>query len=990
MDPRKIWFLLLLCFFSYNIVAQKNVVYQQLSIDDGLSQNTINTIFQDSRGFMWFATQNGLNKYDGATFTVFQHNADDTTTISSNDVYAAFEDRDLNLWFGTRSGLSRFNRDTNTFSNFDYQQGGQYTMRPVWCILGSKSEDELWIGASGGLFSFHTRTGSFNHYKVNDSIQNANSIRAICEDQKGKLWIAPTVGPLMQFDRNTKSFLPIRVKGNATHALENITCLALDHTGDVWIGNEHGVLIRYDNTLQTIEQFHLNEQYPIRTLMEDQENNLWLGTDKGGTFLFDKKRKEFIPLLDKNEESDKVVLSLYNDLKGDVWLGTYHGGVYLFDKTDTTFQNFSPYQKINGSNESNSVLSIMEGEGSLWLGTDGGGLVQKKGKEIRHYKKAGDPNSLPDNTILCQAYDHVKGLMYIGTYANGMSVRDMKTGKVTTYTRDNGLNDNSVWAILLDNDVVWIGTNNGGLNMFDTRRKTFRQFTNTLKDERTISSNTIRCILKDSRNNLWIGAVSGLNRMNEDSTFTSFFHHDGENSISDNNILCLYEDAGKNIWMGTLGGGLNKYDHRTNTFTSFQQKDGLAGTIVYGVLEDDLGHIWMSTNKGISRLDPLKKEIRNFDTHSGLPSSQFNIGAAFKSKSGKMFFGNVAGVCSFFPHHIQQNLYRPPIVITDFSIFNKSVSITQDSPLQKSITETSEIKLDHTQNVFSFKFAALNFTHSEMNSFAYKLEPFDKDWNYVGQKNEATYTNLDPGTYQFKVKGSNNDGIWNENYASVQIIITPPFWKTFWFQLTAMLIIVSGIYGTYLLKIRSIKRQKSMLTSLVNERTLEIEEKNKLLLETQIKNAQLANQKLKDEITSKSKELTNYTLLIIQKNKLLGDLKTKLKEVIRHPATSNLRDFKNLVKLINQNFSPEKEWNEFNVNFNRVHEGFIENLKEKFPDLTLNDLRLCTLYRIGIPTKDIAEAMGISQSSVKMARYRLRKKLSLAPDEDILIFLNTL
>src|SRR5690606_13814020 len=280
--------------------------------------------------------------------------------------------------------------------------------------------------------------------------------------------------------------------------------------------------------------------------------------------------------------------------------------------------------------------------------------------------------------------------------------------------------------------------------------------------------------------------------------------------------------------------------------------------------------------------------------------------AAFKSKSGKMFFGNVDGVCSFFPHHIQQNLYPPPIVITDFSIFNKSVGISPDSPLKKSITETTKIQLDHTQNVFSFKFAALNFTHSGMNSFAYKLEPFDKDWNYIGQKNEATYTNLDPGTYQFKVKGSNNDGTWNEDYATIKIIITPPFWKTLWFQLSIILIVLCGIYGIYLLKIRSIKNQKRILTALVNERTIEIEEKNKLLLETQVKNAQLANQKLKDEITSKSKEFTNYTLLIIQKNKLLGDLKIKLKDVIRHPATTNLRDFKNLVKLINQNFSPEK------------------------------------------------------------------------------------
>ncbi len=448
----------------------------------------------------------------------------------------------------------------------------------------------------------------------------------------------------------------------------------------------------------------------------------------------------------------------------------------------------------------------------------------------------------------------------------------------------------------------------------------------------TISSNTIRCIFKDSRNKFWVGTVSGLNVFNEeDSTFSSFFNRSPDNTLSNANILCIHEDSRKNLWFGTHGGGVNRYDYRTDTFISYQEKDGLVGNIVYGILEDAQGNLWMSTNKGLSRFDVAKKEFKNFDTRSGLASSQFNVGAYYKSKDGRMYFGGIEGVNAFYPHYIRQNSYVPPVVFTEFQLFNKPVVIGADSPLEKTIGETSEIELNHSQSVFSIKFAALNFTHSDKNNFQYILEPFDKEWIQAGSSNIATYTNLDPGSYTFKVKGSNNDGVWNEKPATLHIIITPPFWKTLWFEASMVVIVVLVLYAAYRVKVNSIKKQKEILTQLVDQRTTEIEEKNRLLLETEKKNAQLLHQKLNDELSLKSRELTNYALLIIQKNRLLDELKKKLKEVLRNPASSNLRDFRNLVQLINYNFSPEKEWKEFNVNFNRVHEGFFGFFEGAFP-----------------------------------------------------------
>ncbi|HTJ49007.1 MAG TPA: two-component regulator propeller domain-containing protein [Cyclobacteriaceae bacterium] len=986
MRIQKPFIAFLLVLLSLQSFSQKEVRLQQLSVEDGLSQNTINTIYQDKRGFMWFGTQNGLNKYDASVFTVFKNIASDSTSLPSNDVYAVFEDQDDKLWFGTRSGLALFNRKTDNFTTFDYYDGGQYSMRPVWGIVGSRKNHTLWIGASGGLFAFNSISKKFQHYKISDSIQNANSIRAICQDKTGTLWIGTSIGQLMKFDTLHHSFLSLnsRIDNPGNDA---ITSIFEDSEGDVWIGRDDGMLVRYD---PKHDSFHkivtLKQRYSIRALLEDKEGNLWVGTDKGGTYLLNKTSEHFTSFASNQETGTDVVLSFYNDAKGDMWLGTYHGGTFLFDKTDTAFDNISPYDEIKNSDESNAVLSIYKDENSLWLGTDGGGLMRKSGNSKQYYKKS-NKNSLAGNVVLCMAKGKDDQL-YLGTYADGLSVLNKKTGAFKTYNQQNGLGDNSVWVIYPDGDFIWIGTNKGGLDQLDTRTGRFRHFTNTMKDDHTISSNTIRCILKDSRNKMWVGTVSGLNLYNEeDATFSTFSTHGQKNELSSSNILCIYEDTRKDLWFGTHGGGINKYDYRTGTFISYQEKDGLAGNIVYGILEDEQGSLWMSTNKGISQFDVERHAFKNFDTRSGLSTAQFNVGAYYKDVEGRMYFGNIDGVSTFFPHHIRQNSFVPPVVITDFQLFNKPVHLGEDSPLKISISETNEITLNHTQSVFSFKFSALNYTHADKNSFAYKLDPFDKDWNYVDNVHTATYTNLDPGTYTFMVKGSNNDNVWNEKYAAVKIIVTPPYWKTIWFRVLLILTIITTIYAIYRIKVNTIKTQKEILSKLVDQRTREIEERNQLLLESQMKNAQLLNQQLNDELANKSKELTNYTLLIIQKNKLLDELKRKLKEAIRHPGTNNLRDFKNLVKLINYNFSPEKEWNEFNINFNRIHKGFAESLKVRFPDLTNNDLRLCALYCIGIPTKDIAEAMGISQTSVKMARYRLRKKLDLAPEADLTEFL---
>ncbi|HYG38266.1 MAG TPA: two-component regulator propeller domain-containing protein [Cytophagales bacterium] len=986
------WFCIFFIITLHFAFAQKNIKLQQVSSENGLSQNTINCIYQDHKGFLWFGTHNGLNKYDAYTFTVFKNIEKDSSSISSNDIYSIYEDSQNNLWIGTSQGLALFKHTLGEFVNYDFASSGNYLMHPVWSIFPSKDDNKLWLGGSGGLFLFDKRSEKFQHYKINDSIQNVNSIGSVLEDSKGDLWIGSLGGGLWKFDKKTHQF--VRPDNYHKKNDEVIRCLLEDSQGNIWIGTDEGILSKYNFQHGSFTYYSdLKGRFPIRSMIENKKGEILIGTDKGGVYFFDKRRNKLLPFEYEKENGNDVVRSLFEDRKGNLWIGTYNGGAFLNDNLDATFNYLFPYSNIKDLNENNSVLTIFEDQSkSLWVGTDGGGLIEfRKGEKVNSYRKNTEKGSISDNIILC-IDEGRQDQLFLGTYSNGLSVLDKGTGKFTNYkhTKDNpsGLNNNSIWALYHDvNDVLWIGTNNGGLNLFYTKSGKFKYFTNSLKNPGSICSNTIRSIFKDSRNKFWIGTVSGLDLFNEkDSTFSHFFHDPSDKySISNNNVLSIFEDSQSNLWFGTHGGGINKYIRDKNQFITYNENDGLHGNIVYGIVDDDKGNLWLSTNKGLFRFNPATEEFKSFDTSSGLHNSQFNIGAHFKNHEGALFFGSTNGVCSFFPQQIKMNTYVPPVVITDFMLFNKSVD--KDGSLKNAVAETKEIVLDHTQSVFSFTFAALNYTHSHKNQYAYKLEPFDENWNYVGTRRSATYTNLEPGKYVFKVKGSNNDNVWNDTPTTINLIITPPYWKTVWFKISIVLLSLLIIYLGYRFKVRGIKNQQIILKRLVDKKAREIEEKNNQLYETERQNALLLQQKLNHELTNKSKELTQYILLIIQKNQLLDELKKKVKETVKTSASGKPADYRNILKTINYNFTPDKEWTEFNLNFGLIHQGFAERLRIQFPELTNHDLRLCALYRIYISSRQISEVMGISLTTLKMARYRLRKKLNLCSEEDLSEFL---
>jgi len=553
--------------------------------------------------------------------------------------------------------------------------------------------------------------------------------------------------------------------------------------------------------------------------------------------------------------SDNTILSIYEDQSRLLWVGTFGGGLNQFGRAK---EHFTHYQHDPNNLESlgdNRVFSIYEDPREagkiFWLGTQGGLCrMNLEGKEtfVNYKHDPNDPRSLIDNRIRSVYQDRL-GVLWIGTYGglSRMNGDELNRAAFTHYQHDpnddSSLSHNRVWSIHESpkeaGKVLWIGTFNG-LNRFDLTTKTFTHYKHDPNNPRSLSDNYIRTIYEDRSGVLWLGTLGGLNRFDRATKTFIHYKHDPNNpgSLSDNRVRSIHEDSnhGGMLWIGTSG-GLNQFDRTTGIFKHYREKDGLPNDAVYGILEDDRGYLWLSTNKGLAKFNPENETFRNYDVNDGLQGNEFNGGAYFKSRNGDFFFGGISGLNVFHPDSLQDNPHIPPIVITDFKIFNEAIRPGKarrfGKPLQSHITETEEIVLSYKENVFSFEFAALDFTFPQKNNYAYKMENFDEDWIYSETRRFAMYTNLDPGEYVFRVKGSNNDGVWNEKGAAIKITITPPFWQTWWFRIVAGASVLALAFGWYRNRIKNIETQKKKLEIQVEEKTREIRQTQAQLVQSE-------------------------------------------------------------------------------------------------------------------------------------------------------------
>ncbi len=805
----KVTILAFICYASFSIAQQRTVGHEGLAFDEvnmELSQNTVTSILQDHKGFLWFGTRSGLNRFDGADMDVFEHADGDPLSLSENYVQCLYEDADDNLWIGTLRGLSYYDRSKNSFKVYKHIKGanGGLSDNHVTAIHEDR-KGRLWIGTmNGGLNFFDREHDMFIHYGHNPDDSNSLStdhVTAIGEDHKGHLLIGTWEGGLDRLDIDAQQFRHHHRKEGLKNG--TITKILKGNGNHFWIGTHAGVSIMTvgENDLLDIRPMNdfpksVDGAQVVLSLLEDSKNRLWIGIENQGLLIYDISTGTYQHYKDNDKGghyiSSKSIWSMYEDRVGTIWLGTFDRGVL---KNDPYQRKFSHYQKkvFQQNGLSHSVVSSFseDNDGNLWIGTDGGGLNfwNRKTDRFTHFRnEPSNDNSLSANAVVSLMMDRY-GKLWVGTWEGGLNEYNPRTGEFKRYQHDENdstsIIGNNVFAICEDSqNRLWVGAYRDGLELLDRETGHFTHFEADHKDSTGLSSNLIRCIFEDKHQNLWIGTEGhGVNLLvvdEDDQVSFKHFKHNSEDpySISSNQILSFLEDTQGNLWIGTAN-GLNKYDYRSGRFTAYHKSDGLPNEVIYGVLEDDFNNLWLSTNKGLSKFNTVKKAFKNFDPSDGIQAYEFSKGAYLKSSSGELLFGGINGFNAFYPGAVKENKNIPDIFITGFTLFDQKVMPGEKgTPLKKDITEAKEIVLSYDENVFSFQFSALNFSQAAKNQYAYQLEGYDQQWQYVGRRDEAYYTKVPPGSYTFMVKGANNDGYWNEEGTSIKLRILPPWWKT--------------------------------------------------------------------------------------------------------------------------------------------------------------------------------------------------------------------
>lgn len=978
----RILFLFSVLFFavseSISLAQASNIKFKHYNVENGLSQNNVNCIIQDKKGYMWFGTEDGLNQFNGYTFTIFKNNLKDTTSISSNLIRVIYEDTNGRIWVGTRNGgLNLFDRTKNSFVRYtNNKHNPQSIAGDNIAHIFEDSKGTIWIATElNGISRLEITKNGVIHFVNHNQQQNFrtktfNEITVIFEDSKRRLWIGSRdsgLGLLVCNNDGSYKIVQFPLKKNKHGANSNysITYIYEDKDGILWVGTfESGLIVinteKADNDSVLYYVHNANDKNSISSncigsIFQDRQKNIWIGTWTNGLCLYNKERKNFIhftyneyrynlsgttvvKILEDNEGSlwigtgtggisllrrnekmfvnfehdvnnenslcNNFINCLYEDNTGNIWIGTRTGGVSLLNKFNTVFTHYKNDPFNVSSLSSDAVLSFCEDtQGHTWIGTDGGGLnlFNKNNNTFTRYQHHENiKNTISKNVILSILKDS-KNNLWFGTWSGGISMLDNNRQSFLRYlysTNDSGsISSPNVWSIFEDSrGALWFGTCCSGLNLFNPITKKFSRYNAKENDSTSLAGDCIWKIYEDKRGNLWIGTASGLSKLVRDKNnkiaFKSYKHSDNNsNSISSDWIWSVYEDNDSNLWIGTNGGGLNLFNRDKETFKAYTENDGLPNNVVYGILEDAHHNLWLSTNHGISRFNTKTKKIKNFDAENGLQNNQFNCNAYLKSGNGEMYFGGVNGFYVFHPDSIKDNQQVPPIIITDFKLFYKSVQIGGNSPLKQHISETKEIELSYKESSIAFEFAALNFIFPEKNQYACMLEGFDPTWIHLGSKRSASYTNLDPGKYTFRVKGSNNDGLWNEMGTSVIIIITPPYWQTWWFRTLLLLAVISLIIAIFYYRMKSITRMNTMLKEKVLQRTNELNLKNEILQQQSFElndiNAKLEERQ--QQIEEQSEELlAQREELVKQRDKFeeLNNTKDKLFSILAHDLRS--------------------------------------------------------------------------------------------------------
>lgn len=810
---------------------------QYITPEHGLSSSTVISLMQDNKGFIWIGTYDGLNRYDGVKFALYKNELNEPKSLQCDQIRDIYEDENNRLFIATNCGLSMYDPQHDGFTNFMVADSS--ALNGLACNVYHMEGDgqgNLWLATNIGLILFNYQDNSyelFSHQPGKPGSLVNNWVEYIYTDSKGRIWVS-TRGGLEYFNPETKSFRLITECSDPTIDLTKNTFLEIceDQEGNVWFGSYEGLYCLENNQPgQLYLSCYLNNPIDsmsisgnrLLALAIDQDNNLWVGAENGGLYLFNRKEKNFWHFhtddYDQGSLNNESIQDIYFDDCGNMWIGTFGGGVNLFAANSGAIQH---YRRLRGGGESLSSNEVsafcQDSDSRIWIGTDGGGLNLFHKKTNRFSNFNTQNTNLSSNVILSIVEDQ-KDQLWMGTWGGGIICFDPAKRICTNYTKRNSqIQDDHIFAVEKGYDGdLWLGSYRNGLIHFEPQRKFFTSYN---QENSGISNNYVYVVKKDGKGNLIFGTTSGLGIFHPATqTFTSFTS-DPSNpvSLSHNTIYDILVENDTAVWIGTQA-GLNRFNPLTGTFRRFYTSDGLPDNVVKGLVFDNNHQLWVTTNGGICRFD-YGHEILIYTPADGLQSNEFKAKSTLRSNSGELYLGGVYGFNIISPGKIKKNTHVPEIVLTGLQIFNKDVKPGQvGSPLKNIISDTEEIKLNYDQNHLTFMFAALDYTSPKRNQYQYKLNNFDDGWIHSGNKSEVTYSNLDPGRYTFYIKGSNNDGVWNEEGAKLDIIIRPPWWLQLWFKILVAFILVFGITLIFYLRTARLKQQKEVLAMMVEEKT---------------------------------------------------------------------------------------------------------------------------------------------------------------------------
>jgi ligand-binding sensor domain-containing protein len=798
------FFLLAGLLFSQTTDAQiKNIRFKHLTVDDGLSHSWVHCILQDQYGFMWFGTDDGLDRYDGYSIREFKHNFRDTNSLGSSSVMSMAEDSRGKLWIGTREGLNLYDRKTGRFiKNFK-------VARTSISSIAEDKDKNLWIGTMRDLYRYNLENDSVEIYGSNDLTQEkifaslqSKTLRTILIDGKNNVWIGTNCG-LLLYRKEKNSFINYYHDDQDPRSIGDnfVYSILEDKAGRLWVGTRNGLDLltnAQDRPLKGNFEHYQNDRDDessissgtILSLLEDDRQNLWIGTENGGLDMlnlntFQNRVNTFIHF--KNDPTRSTSLSnnsvnaFCQDAQGNIWIGTYGDGINRINLQEDKFIHIKSELGKERSLNNSQVNAFLEEEDFLWIGTEGGlNRYNKRTDSFTYFvHDPSNKNSIGSDAVYALCKDK-EGNLWVGTWAGGLNRFDYRSETFDHYYHDpqdtNSIGSNNIFSIIEDSKGnLCIGTMGNGLNILD-RDRTICTHYSTLNSG--IYTDYVSAIIEAKNGDLWLADEAAVVRFDRATKrFERFRNSAGDStSLSSNKVVAIFEDSKGNLWVGT-DAGLNLFNKSTNGFTCYRTENGLPDNSINSIVEDDRGNLWLGTNKGLSKFNnavdlPMKPEFRNFTRDDGLQGNGFRNRSCCKGTDGLLYFGGSNGFNVFDPDNVPKNSYVPPIVITDFQVFHKPFNIGERG-LGKGTGVEETLILSRKQSVLTFDFAALNYIASSKNQYAFKMEGFDKDWYYVGTKHTVDYTNLSPGKYVFRVKGSNNDGVWNEKGVALPIVIKP-------------------------------------------------------------------------------------------------------------------------------------------------------------------------------------------------------------------------